>query len=367
MSFCTAKGFFILEATMKLNKLTVSFEQQDLHFLKKYGFFKAASMAKKHYKKYDVPFINDIYQLSHLFNDFNKNVFKISKNANSHYKKKVLRKSNGGKRILHAPDETLKFYQRRILEKILYKIPISKYATAYVPGKKLQDNASPHVKHKYLLKMDITDFFGSITYLQVISTAFNSKMYPVQIGAILTSLCCKDDVLPQGAPTSPMISNIVMKNFDDILGNWCKKRNITYTRYCDDLTFSANTPLYNVYNKVSNMLTSRGFEVNESKTKFISNTSCQKVTGLTVNEKVAIPKEYKRQLRQEVYYALKFGLEDSILQCKNKEYIEFGVPDIHRYYDHLNGKLTYVLQIEPQNEWFVEAQKKLKNQYALCT
>ncbi len=86
-------------------------------------------------------------------------------------------------------------------------------------------------------------FFGSITYLQVISSAFNSKMYPAQIGAILTSLCCKDDVLPQGAPTSSALSNIVMKNFDDILGNWCREKYITYTRYCDDLTFSADIPL----------------------------------------------------------------------------------------------------------------------------
>lgn len=352
---------------MEVKKFTVSFDPPDMHFLKKYGLFKAASMVKKHYKKYNVPFINDTYQLSALLRDLNKNVWGTTRNINKHYKRVVLNKWNGGKRIIHAPDAHLKFYGRRILEEILYKIPISEFATAYIPGKKLKNNAEPHTNHKYLLKMDITDFFGSITYLQVISSAFNSKMYPTQIGAILTSLCCKDDVLPQGAPTSPALSNIVMKNFDDILGNWCKDRNITYTRYCDDLTFSADIPLQNLHFKVCDMLNRWGFEVNESKTKFISNASCQRVTGLTVNEKISIPKEYKRKLRQEVYYAIKFGLKGSLLKAKKRKYMDFNVADIESYYNHLIGKLNYVLQIEPQNKWFKDSKEMLEHEYTRCT
>lgn len=358
------KGFVFMEENMEVKKLTVSFDPPDMHFLKKYGLFKAASMARKHYKKYNVPFINDTYQLSALLHDLNKNVFNTTRNINKHYKRVVLNKRNGGKGIIHAPDAHLKFYQRRILEEILYKIPISEFATAYVPGKKLKSNAEPHINHKYLLKMDITDFFGSITYLQVISSAFNSKMYPTRIGAILTSLCCKDDVLPQGAPTSPMLSNIVMKNFDDILGNWCKDRNITYTRYCDDLTFSADFPLYNtVYAKAGDMLNRRGFEVNESKTKFISNASCQMVTGLTVNEKVSVPRDYKRKLRQEVYYAIKFGIADSIVKLRKMEFWKTEMANATGYYNHLCGKINYVLQIEPQNKWFADALVKLKEKY----
>ena len=107
--------------------------------------------------------------------------------------------------------------------------------------------------------------------------------------------------LPQGAPTSPTISNIIMKDFDNAVGQWCEENKISYTRYCDDLTFSADIPLQNLHFKVCDMLNRWGFEVNESKTKFISNASCQRVTGLTVNEKVTIPKEYKRNLRQEIH------------------------------------------------------------------
>lgn len=258
---------------MKLNKFTVSFEEQDMNFLKEFGIFKASSIVRKHYKKHKTPFIYDTYQLARTIAVPRNMLFELTRCAQKHYKLIMLRKKNGGLRYIHSPDTDLKHAQVQILKKILNNIEVSQYATAYIKGKKLKDNASPHINHKYLLKMDITDFFGSITYLQVISSAFNSKMYPVQIGAMLTSLCCLNDVLPQGAPTSPMLSNIVMKNFDDIIGNWCKEKNITYTRYCDDLTFSADTQLYGVYLKVKDMLERRGFEVNESKTKFISNSA----------------------------------------------------------------------------------------------
>ena len=111
------------------------------------------------------------------------------------------------------------------------------------------------------------------------------------------------------------------------------------------------------------MLIRWGFEVNENKTKFISNTSRQMVTGLTVNEKVSIPKDYKQKLRQEVYYALKFGLDNSIMIGNKKDYIEYNFPDVDRYYNHLIGKLNYVLQVEPENKWFCEARERLKNKY----
>ena len=209
--------------------------------------------------------------------------------------------------------------------------------------------------------MDITDFFGNITYLQIISTAFPSTIYPKHIGAILTSLCCKDDVLPQGAPTSPALSNIIMKRFDDILGEWCNKRNVTYTRYCDDLTFSSDKPLQHVYQKARDMIEKWGFQVNEKKTHFITNANRQTVTGLTVNQKVSVPADYKRQLRQELYYAIKFGLADAILKGEREQFIDqTGNPMVSRYYHHLKGKTSYLLQIEPESSWFSNALAELE-------
>lgn len=347
---------------MKLKRFTVSFGKQDMSFLKKFGLFRAARKVKKHLKNSNIPFIYDTYQLAYELGLPRKELFLLSKNPTEHYKLIMLRKSGGGLRYINAPDKTLKGVQKRILKKILNNIEVSPYAIAYIDGKKLRDNAEPHIKHKYLLKMDITDFFGSITYFQVVSSVFNKKRFPVQIGAMLTSLCCLEEVVPQGAPTSPMISNIVMKSFDDAMGGWCKKRGITYTRYCDDLTFSADTPLYGVYKKAEKMLYKRGFEVNELKTKFISNASSQRVTGLVVNEKVSVPKEYKKQLRQELYYAVKYGLADSIIKGNKTEFLCRGNPDIVRYYNQLIGKLNYLLQIE-EDVWFVQMKEKLKSRY----
>ena len=170
----------------------------------------------------------------------------------------------------------------------------------------------------------------------------------------------KNDALPQGSPTSPALSNIVMRRFDDQIGRWCNQRQITYTRYCDDMTFSSDRPLYGVYQKVKKMLFEMGFELNEAKTHFISNADRQTVTGLVVNEKLSIPSSYKRNLRQEIYYTLKFGIEDSIVHGNRLNFLEDGQPiRCPTYMTHLIGSVQYVLQIEPENRWFLNAKQKL--------
>lgn len=151
-----------------------------------------------------------------------------------------------------------------------------------------------------------------------------------------------------------------MRNFDNSLGRWCQKRGIAYTRYCDDMTFSSDKPLYPVYEKVKSMLYDMGFTLNEKKTRFVTSAGRQSVTGLTVNEKVAVSSDYKRKLRQEIYYALKFGLEDSIRFAKRTEFMRDGVPDAERYAQHLIGKANYILQIEPENRWFRETLERLQ-------
>ena len=107
------------------------------------------------------------------------------------------------------------------------------------------------------------------------------------------------------------------------------------------------------------MLAEIGFDLNEATTHFITNAGRQSVTGLTVNEKVSVSAGYKRSLRQEVYYALRFGLADSILRGGHAALRTDGVPDTERYRQQLLGRVQYVLQIEPENRWFREAKQKL--------
>lgn len=340
----------------------VTFEQCDMNFVTKHGFIHAAEMALEFKSKYNHPFICDTDQLAGFFGRPTGKVFHTVRNSDSMYNSVSIPKKSGGYRELNVPNSNLKFYQRKILHGILTYFPISKYATAYRNGATLAHNASPHIGHKYLLKLDITDFFGSITFAQVYSAAFNTKYFPKQIGTMLTTLCCNDDVLPQGAPTSPALSNIVLKNFDDTFGAWCEKTGFSYTRYCDDITVSGNEKLYPAFRKAKSKLESMGFEINKKKTHFITNANRQSVTGITVNEKLSISSDYKRKLRQEIYYVLKFGAENVIKRNNLTEYITDNTIDCERYEQHLLGKINYVLSIEKNNSWFADAKFNLQNE-----
>lgn len=325
---------------MTFHNQNIVFSQSDMRFVKRVGLTNAIRIVTDHYAVTEIPLIDDTWQLASLLGIPHKRLFSLVRSSADHYRQSFIQKECGG-RIIYVPDEELSAVQRRILHEILEKHPVSPYATAYVRGRSLYDNASPHVKHRYLLKLDITDFFGSIRFQKVLASAFPGRYFSRQIGTILTTLCCREDVLPTGAPTSPALSNLVMKAFDEQIGEWCRRRRIIYTRYCDDMTFSADTPLYAVYQKVKTMLSEDGLILNEQKTHFVTNAARQSVTGLTVNEKVSVPRDYKRRLRQEAYYALRYPADRS------------------DGYSQLLGKIGYVLQIEPENRWFRAAFDRL--------
>lgn len=346
---------------MKIDANSVTFEPQDMAFVKKFGILEATEMALDYHAEHpNLPFLYDAEQLAGFLGISRGELNDIVNHIQKEYKEAHLPKKDGTYRSLCVPSIRLRFCQDPIKEKILPQLPVSKFATAYQKGSTTRGNAEPHIGKKFLLKLDITDFFGSITFEQVQRTAFNTRYVSRQVGYLLTSLCCKDDSLPQGAATSPALSNIVMYRFDDYIGRWCSQRQIAYTRYCDDMTFSSDRPLYGVYQKVKKMLFEMGFELNEAKTHFISNADRQAVTGLVVNEKLSIPSSYKRNLRQEIYYTLKFGIEDNIVHGNRLNFLEDGQPiRCPTYMTHLIGSVQYVLQIEPENRWFLNAKQKL--------
>lgn len=345
---------------MRIAKNKIIFEHSDRAFLQKVGVVYAAEMVLDYKTVNATPFIYDADQLSRFFMLGKKDLFSLLKNIDAAYRPILLQKKNGKSRQIYAPNDRLKHCQKRILQDILTKLPVSEYATAYRKGGTLLKNTAPHVGKRYILKLDITDFFGSICFEQVYSAAFHTGYYPKQVGVMLTKLCCRKNALPQGAPTSPALSNLVMRNFDNSIGKWCKKRGIAYTRYCDDMTFSADAPLFAVYQKAKGMLNEMGFSLNERKTHFLTDAGRQSVTGLTVNEKVAVPRGYKQALRQEIYYALKFGAAESILHADRKVFMTDDVPNPEAYCNSLLGRVGFVLQIEPGNTWFQTAFEQLK-------
>lgn len=180
----------------------------------------------------------DVLQISQTLGIEIRTLYQYSNRQNKHYSRTTIRKESGKERTLHVPCRTLKYIQRRILEEYLYKLPVSEFATAYIPKKKLLDNAAPHRGKAQILKLDISGFFDAIDY-EMVYAAMQKLGLSVAATALLANICIRNGVLPQGAPTSPCLANLVMRYFDEKVGAWCREREITYTRYCDDMTFPA--------------------------------------------------------------------------------------------------------------------------------
>ncbi len=279
-------------------------------------------------------------------------LYGLSNHTEEHYQKIQIPKRNGAWRTLYVPDSLLKYVQKQILHKVLTQLPVSYCASAYKKGCSLKENAAPHTGKSIVLKLDILDFFGNITYISVYQHAFPGELFPPPVRTLLAHLCCYRDFLPQGAPTSPYISNLVLFPFDRYMERWCKNQNITYTRYCDDLTFSGSFEPEAVIRKVSSFLLRMGFEINPKKMKICPQGQRQIITGIVVNEKTQVPKTYRRNLRQEIYYIEKFGLSEHLA------HIHLDLTP-EKYLEHLKGKLRYVLQINPQDREFQEALARL--------
>lgn len=283
-----------------------------------------------------------------------KTIYSISNNIEKNYRIYKIKKHNGKYRTIYEPNKILKQIQKRILNNILNNKKISKFAKAYHKGIGLKDNAIFHVNKEMILKLDIKNFFENISFLNVYNSCFSIEYFPKSVGMLLTYLCTYDDHLTQGSPTSAYISNLVMKEFDEELGLWCEEKNISYTRYSDDMTFSGEFSPNEIIIKVRKMLYKLGLELNDSKTHVIYNSSNQNVTGIVVNEKMQVNIKYRNKIRQEIYYINKFGLDSHLKKCginiKPKNYL-----------NKLYGRILYVLQINEDDEEF----KKYKN-YVKC-
>ncbi len=275
-----------------------------------------------------------------------KTLYGLSNNLSKHYHSVYIPKSDGSKRKLSVPDSILKRVQKSIADNILVQYTVSKYAKAYKTGSSVQQNARPHIGKKKILKLDIDGFFDHILYSQVKDTVFCKEKYSQPIRILLTMLCYHNDSLPQGAPTSPAITNIIMRDFDEKVGAFCNKKNVAYTRYCDDMTFSGDFDEKDIISFVKNELLKLGLFLKSRKTALVPATKRQCVTGIVVNEKINITKEYKKKIRQEMYYIRKFGL--------NEHLNRMNISDREHYILSLKGRIAFVLQTTPNDNEFME-------------
>ena len=160
-----------------------------------------------------------------------RTLYAVSNRIPAHYHRAEVPKRDGGVRVLRVPDPVLKDIQRRIARVLLSGMPVSPHATAYRYGAGVVENARRHVGRPELLKLDILHFFDSIRYIQVKEAAFPAEIYAEPLRTLLSMLCYDRDVLPQGAPTSPWIANLVLRPFDEKLGAWCRARGVVSVSY----------------------------------------------------------------------------------------------------------------------------------------
>lgn len=284
--------------------------------------------------------------------DILNKLYSISNKIENNYKVYKIKKHNGSYRTIYSPNPLLKSIQRKILNNILNNKEISKYAKAYHKNISLKDNAIPHLNKKVVLKLDIIDFFENIEYPTIYKYCFNEVYFPKSVGHLLTTLCTYESRLPQGAPTSSYISNLIMKDFDNEIGAYCEQKNISYTRYSDDMTFSGDFNPRELIIKVRKELYKLGLKINNKKIHVIYNSQQQNVTGIVVNKKIQVSSKYRNNIRQSIYYINKYGLKEHLSRINYQD-------KPSTYLNSLYGKTLYILSIDPSNKEFLNYKEYL--------
>ena len=260
-------------------------------------------------KRNNLPFFYNIDHLACLTEISPSQLHLFIKNKRLAYSTFKLPKKRGGFRVINAPSKKMKYVQRWVLDIILYKLDAGEYAHGFLPGRSIFSNASVHVGQELVLGIDIQDFFPTIT-LNRVSGLFRSMGYNEEISHALGELCTFNWKLPQGAPTSPMISNLIAWHIDIKLAKFCEKRDLHYSRYADDITISGGKDLPRYKKLIFNRIQEEGFKINLKKVRLHHKGSSQRVTGLVVNDKVTIGRKKKNNLRAIVHNIAKNSPED---------------------------------------------------------
>ena len=292
------------------------------------------------------------------------------------YKKFSIRKQSGGRRFIRVPAPSLMATQKWINEFILKEMPVHPASHAFKIGSSIQKCATKHCGAQWLIKVDVMDFFESVSEIQIFRT-FKELGYQPLVAFELGRLCTiatpwesprrfyenwrvrkyNESIpeynqgllgyLPQGAPTSPLLSNLIMRNHDAELSEIAKNYGLTYTRYSDDLSFSTRSKTFNrvtakeVIKKVYDILSRAGFRPQYRKTKIIPPGSKKIILGLNVDGAVPrLQKEFKDRLRQHLYYLEKLG---PIEHASRRKF-----DSVWGMKCHIKGLIDYANMIEPE-------------------
>ena len=274
----------------------------------------------------------------------------FKRGVDSYYTEFDIPKKSGDSRRICAPTGDLKAVQRQLAD-ALWEHQKSVYeelgikpniSHAFEKGKSIITNAKIHRNKRFVLNVDLKDFFDSIHIGRVCGFFEKNKYFNLPHGAAVTiaQLACYQGKLPQGAPTSPIITNLICQVLDMHLLSLAKKYRLDYTRYADDITFSTNDKTFLekmdlFYTELEKKVKKAGFSINEKKTRISYRDSKQVVTGLVVNKKISVDHAYCRKVR-----AMAHSL------YTNGSYLVDGVEGNAR---QLEGRFAFIDQIEKYN------------------
>lgn len=301
--------------------------------------------------------------------------FKMQEEEESLYKTFYIKKKSGGVRTISAPNRSLKNVQICINKLLESSYSPSDFAFGFISGRSVVDNAQCHIGHNYVFNIDLKDFFTSIDKDKIYSCL---RSYPfrfsLNVALLIQSLVTVWNneigkfVLPQGAPCSPLLTNIVCRQLDYKLSQLANKYDITYSRYADDITFSSN---HNIYGEngsfigiLKNIIKEEGFSLNDKKTRLLKSGTRQEVTGLTVNSKVNVTRKYVKQLRYLIYLCEHYDLPTAYavfikFYRNDKSYVKKGNPNIKRV---ILGKLNYLKMVKGcDDSTYLSLQKRYDN------
>ena len=262
-------------------------------------------------------------------------------------------------RIISAPDKRLKYLQRKIAPLLDRLYRVRNPVHGFVIGKSVKTNAAAHLRRRFLLNIDLKDFFPSITENRV-TGVLKSLGIDNRVASIIARLCCLNNHLPQGAPTSPVLSNMICCSLDKALFAFSKEVRCIYTRYADDITLSSHQPMTLLFEgppppsghfspdllvpALRFVFITNGFKINPNKAHYADRHSRRIVTGIKVNELLNVDRRYVRNIRAALYSIETMGLESA---QKKFESDHGGTSDLGV---HLRGKITWLRYIRGQSD-----------------
>lgn len=286
-----------------------------------------------------VDYYQEIKQVPKQFRIRKKDLGYILFSKKSKYHTYHLSKKGSGKtRLIEAPTRKLKDLQSIINDCLQLCFTPKSAAHGFIRERSIVTNAREHVGRKYVYNVDLEDFFPSIHFGRI-RGVFQRKPFNFspEMAKLLANICCNEGRLPQGAPTSPVLSNLICRGLDGKLSQIAKAYKAKYTRYADDITFSCNDNIFNddFFQRLNRAIESEGFKTNQQKERLQTWLERQMVTGLVVNKKLNTSPTYNKKLRFLISLWKKYGKDEA------QKWLERNYDKRHRY----NGKVPDIEQV----------------------